>query len=94
MMTRVDSLLAELGARHRTGDAFLEQLRPMVERILDPGTPEAARPDLLELVAESCERHVTIEKNCKQAVAAWNQFAAHLKAALEELVERRNRDRN
>ena len=43
-MERVDSLLLELSARHRSADPrFLAAVRPLVVSILDQDTPEPAR---------------------------------------------------
>ncbi|MFM1872649.1 MAG: hypothetical protein RL398_2071 [Planctomycetota bacterium] len=82
-MTRIDSLLEELQTRHRNDDPrFLAAVRPMVERILDPGTPDAARVPLLELLAETFERDVAIRASTAQAQRAWHDWFEALKRML------------
>lgn len=82
-MTRVDSLLLELQARHRNQDPrFLAAVRPMVERILDAGTPEHARVTLLELLAETFERDVQVRRDLARAQAGWQAFFEHLRTLL------------
>ena len=83
MTNRVDSLLAELEARYPTGDGFVDTLRPMAERILDAGTPEQHRPALLEMLAETCDRQIQIERNCARAIEAWRGFIDQLKILLD-----------
>ncbi|MCB9884542.1 MAG: hypothetical protein H6838_03565 [Planctomycetes bacterium] len=82
-MTRVDALMLELQARHNNNDPrFLTAVRPLVERILDPGTPEDARVPLLEMLAETFERDVAIREATAQSLAAWRDFFANLKKLL------------
>ncbi len=82
-MNRVDTLLLELQARHGNRDAgFLAAVRPLIERMLDPGTPEAARVSLLELLAETFERDVRIREATAQSLAAWREFVARLRQLL------------
>lgn len=82
-MTRVDALLLELQARHHNDDPrFLTAVRPLVEKILDPGTPEAARVPLLEMLAETFERDVAIREATAQSQAAWRSFFANLRRML------------
>lgn len=82
-MTRVDALMLELQARHHNHDPrFLCAVRPLVERILDPGTPQAARVPLLEMLAETFERDVVIRTATAQSLAAWRSWFANLEKLL------------
>ncbi len=82
-MTRVDSLLLELSSRHRNHDPrFLVAVRPMVERIIDPATPEQMRVPLLEVLAETFERDVQVRNDLDKARQHWADFFAHLKKLL------------
>ena len=81
MPSRVESLLAELQARHGNSAEFFAQLRPAIERILDDGTPAEARPHLLELVAETCERDLEIRAGSERLRAA-------LRAMFDDLADR------
>lgn len=82
-MTRVDSLLLELSSRHRNHDPrFLAAVRPMVERIVDPATPEQARVPLLEMLAETFERDLQVRTDLAKAQQHWVDFFAHLKKLL------------
>ena len=82
-MTRVDSLLLELSSRHRNHDPrFLAAVRPMVERIVDPATPEQARVPLLEMLAETFERDLQVRTDVAKAQQHWADFFAHLKKLL------------
>jgi hypothetical protein len=79
-MSRVDALLLELSSRHRNDDPrFLAAVRPMVERILDPGTPEHARVPLLEMLAVTFERDVQVRRDIEKARTNWAEFFANLK---------------
>ncbi|MCC7063607.1 MAG: hypothetical protein IT456_12440 [Planctomycetes bacterium] len=79
-MSRVDSLLLELSSRHRNDDPrFLAAVKPMVERILDPLTPEQARVPLLEMLAETFERDVQVRRDLEKARENWASFFANLK---------------
>lgn len=62
----------------------MERLRPMVERILEPETPEASRPELLELLAETCEREVQNKRSTEAMRVAFRDFFAHIQALLYE----------
>lgn len=78
-MTRVDSLLQELSARHANHDPrFLQAVRPMVERILDPGLAEGTRTSLLEMLAETFERDVEVRRDCAAAREHLAAFFAQL----------------
>jgi hypothetical protein len=82
-MTRVDALIAELSARHQNRDPrFLAAVRPLVERLLDPATPEPARVPLLELLAETFERDVAVRANCAAAQDALQRAVANLRRLL------------
>lgn len=82
-MTRVDSLLLELSNRHRNHDPrFLAAVRPMVERIIDPATPEQARVPLLEMLAETFERDVQVRSDLAKAQQHWADFFANLRKLL------------
>jgi hypothetical protein len=82
-MTRLDALLAELRSRHRNEDPkFLDAVRPIAERILDPALPEAVRVPLLERLAETFERDVQIRRDTARALAAWQDFVARLRLLL------------
>lgn len=76
-MDRADSLLLELQHRHRNHDPrFLAAVRPMVDRILDPGMPIAARVPLLELLAETFQRDAEIRSDTAaslRGLAEWVQ---------------------
>ncbi len=83
-MTRIDSLLEELSARHRNQDPrFLAAVRPLAERILDPATPEPSRVPLLELLAETFERDARTRTDLAAASALWAQFFARLRRLLD-----------
>lgn len=87
MPERVDSLLAELQARHSTQPEFMDQLRPLVERILADATPEDSRPRLLELVAETCERQTMIEKNSEAMRAAFDEMFRLMRLMIQRLSD-------
>lgn len=83
-MDRVDTLIAELSSRHQNKDErFLTAVRPIVEKILDDKTPEDVRVPLLEMLAETFERDVTIRANGEAAQLAWKQFTEVLKRLLK-----------
>ena len=78
-MDRVDTLIAELSCRHQNTDTrFLAAVRPIVAKILDDKTPEEARVPLLEMLAETFARDVTVRANCESARVAWAEFAERL----------------
>lgn len=82
-MPRVESLLLELQARHRNQDPrFLEAVRPMAERILDPTLSDAARVQLLELLAETFERDVQIRAATAASLVALRAWVANMKRLL------------
>lgn len=82
-MPRAESLIRELSARHGNRDqAFLTAVRPMVEKILDDGTPEGARVTLLEMLAETFERDVQIRSDLAAARAAWDELLRLLRDQL------------
>jgi hypothetical protein len=83
MMTRTDTILSELANRHRNTDpAFLAAVRPMVERILDPCTPEPARVPLLELLAETFERDAGMRRDFAAIRAGLERLFEHLRRRL------------
>ncbi len=84
MVERADALIDELAARHGNAPEFLEQIRPMVVRILHPDTPDASRPQLLELVAETCERQLTIKRNGEELRAAFDQLFDSIRALVRK----------
>ena len=88
MNARLDALMDELAARHGNDAAFLASVRPMAERILDPGTPEDARPALLELLAETCERDVAVKRNCEKAVNGLQQWFSNLERTIRRVDDR------
>lgn len=94
---RVDRILAELGQRYGNDDRFLTQLRPVLVRIFEPATPEAARAGLLEEVAEACVRNIETRDNCRAAKEAWTRLFDRLRQHVEALAElarrRHGRDR-
>jgi hypothetical protein len=80
-MDRVDTIIRELSSRHRNADdRFLAAVRPMVERILEPGTPADARVPLLEMLAETFERDARMREDF-----------TNLRKGLRELFERLRR---
>ncbi|MBM4063432.1 MAG: hypothetical protein FJ265_20380 [Planctomycetes bacterium] len=82
-MTRAEALLLELSRRHRNTDPrFLAAVRPLIERVLDPGTPEPARVPLLELLAETFERDAQVRKDLAIARESWAAFFASLRRLL------------
>ncbi len=83
-MTRAESLIRELTARSGNDDvAFLGAVRPLVEKILDAATPEAARVPLLELLAETFERDVQVRRDLAVARRGWIELLQRLRARLE-----------
>ena len=86
-MSRVDSLIAELRARHGDDGNFFDHLRPLIEKIFDPATPEQSRNSLLELAAETCERNQEIRSNCDAAQRAWQSYVANLTVALRRISD-------
>lgn len=87
-VSRVDSLLAELTARHGLSADYAARLRPLVERLLEPGIPEATRPALMELLAETCERQRRIEESGKQMKQAVQEFFAELGKLIQQAHRR------
>lgn len=84
-MSRVDSLIAELRARHGNEELFFQRLRPLLEKILDPGTPEESRHSLLELAAETCERQQQVKTNGEAARVALQGYVENLNRTLKRL---------
>jgi len=83
-MDRVDTLIAELSCRHQNTDSrFLTAVRPIVVKILDAKTPADARVPLLEMLAETFERDVTVRADGESARKAWAQFTELLKRLLK-----------
>lgn len=83
-MTRAESLIRELSARHGNADpAFIAGVRPLVELILDVGTPESARVDLLELLAETFERDLQVRRDLDAARRGLAEIFARLRAQLD-----------
>lgn len=87
-MSRVDSLIAELRARHGNEELFFDHLRPLVVKIFDPATPEESRNSLLELVAETCERNHEDKVNFAAAQKAWQDHMDHLIEMLRRISDR------
>lgn len=83
MTARIDSLLAELESRYPNTNGFVASLRPVANKILDRRTPEELRPTLLEMLAETCDRHVQIQRNSAGALSAWSAFAEELQRLLQ-----------
>ncbi len=78
-MTPADRLLAELAQQTRNRDPrFLQAVRPIAERILQPGLSEAQRRPLLEALAATFER----DRRIRAATAASEHGLARLVAAL------------
>jgi hypothetical protein len=74
-MTRTDAILAELSRRHdHHHPGFLAAVRPLVDRILEPGLAEPARRHLMELLAETFERDVQVRRDIASAQAASRDF--------------------
>ena len=83
-MDRVDSLLQELSSRHRNHDPrFLAAVRPLVVSILDGGTPEPCRINLLEQLAETFERDVQVRTDCARSLAGLAGWLAALQKRLQ-----------
>ncbi|MCA8976269.1 MAG: hypothetical protein KDC98_16230 [Planctomycetes bacterium] len=79
----MDAILSELSSRHQNTDVrFLTAVRPMVERILDDGTPEAARVPLLEMLAETFERDVCMRRDLAIVREGFAAFFEDLKRRL------------
>ncbi|MCC6672557.1 MAG: hypothetical protein IT458_15945 [Planctomycetes bacterium] len=85
MHDRVSSILAELGARHGSDQAFLESLRPTVAKIVDPTLPDEVRVHLMELLADTCERERLIRQNTEQVQAHWQEFFSRLANLIRRL---------
>ena len=89
MVSRVDGLLGELKSRHGTEAQFMERLRPMVENILGEDTPDHMRSELLELLAETCDRQVKIQRDGVKMREAFQSFFANIGQLLATLVAER-----
>ena len=66
--------MAELKARYELREDFIERLRAPVALILSEEIPRERRRELLELLAETCERDVKIRRE-----------GANLRSAFQEL---------
>ena len=83
MSERVEGLLAELQARHKTEPEFMERLRPELERILSDDTSEDSRIRLLELVAETCERQTQIARSCNALLEVFDGMFEQLRSMIQ-----------
>ncbi len=83
MSERVEGLLAELQARHKTEPEFMEKLRPELERILSDDTSEDSRIRLLELVAETCERQTQISRSCDALLEVFDGMFEQLRSMIQ-----------
>ena len=82
-MSRVDTLLRELSTRHANSDQrFLAEVRPLVEKIVDPALPVDARVPLLELLAETFERDRRIRRDTEAARAGLRALLAAITGRL------------
>ncbi len=77
-MSKVNALLSECSSRHGNDPQFLEAVRPMAELILNPATPRRHRPELLQLLTQSCERDSSIRRKCREARESLRRFFAEL----------------
>ena len=84
MSERVEGLLAELQARHKTEPEFMERLRPELECILSEDTPEDSRIRLLELVAETCDRQTQIARSCDALLAVFDGMFEQLRSLVRQ----------
>lgn len=75
---RADRLLAELRQRYDLDPAFVAKLRPSVIAIFSPEIPEERRTELLELLAETCERNVRIREGNVKLKEALQRLLATL----------------
>ena len=85
MSKKVDALLSQCSTRHGSDRRFLEAVRPMAELILNPATPRRHRPELRQLLAQSCERDSSIRRKCQEAQETLRQFFAELDDLLRSL---------
>lgn len=84
-MTRAETLIRELSARHGNVDpSFLAAVHPLVAKILDAATPAAARVPLLELLAETFERDANIRRDLAAARAGLAQWLDDLRRLLSD----------
>jgi len=80
-VTRADSLISELAARHGNQDAsFLTAIRPMVERLLDHATPESSPADLLELLTETFARDAMLRRDLEAARQHRSEYLRRLRS--------------
>ena len=56
----------------------MANLRPLLDKILDDETPAAAKPILLEAVAESCVSQASVSRDLHELRAAYEEFIAVL----------------
>ncbi len=87
VVDRTENLLAELKCRFGIDEPFAQRLRPTVKRILDPALPDSARLQLLELLAETCERESTLRRETTRTQAALSAFSAQIDLLLRSLKE-------
>ena len=84
-MTRTDALITELSRRHDNAHPeFLAAVRPLVDRILEPGISDSARIELMEMLAETFERDVAIRRDLQRAQQGFDAFFAELRRILED----------
>ena len=84
MACRVDALIAELAARHGIDTAFLAKARPAIEQVLSDDIPAALRVQLLEFVAETCERQAGIQRDVAALQDEVDRLFAHLRRIVRE----------
>jgi hypothetical protein len=89
---RTTRLLDELTLRYKLEDRFLDKVKPIAENILALDMPEGRRTELLEMLAETCQRDLTIREATSAAREAWQSFMEDLSRLAEILYKRRNQD--
>ncbi|MEZ5987558.1 MAG: hypothetical protein R3F30_00225 [Planctomycetota bacterium] len=88
---RTEKLLAELAGRYDLRSRFVAKLRPIARQILHGKLDEERRIQLLELLAETCDRDLRIRREANKAQEAVEQFFDRLRQMLQFLAERRRR---
>lgn len=83
MRERLERILGELEQRYGLEPRLAERLRPVLARILEPQTPEEARPGLLTLLAETCERQAAVRADCERAAAGFEALFQELARMLQ-----------
>ncbi|PIE22354.1 MAG: hypothetical protein CSA62_12650 [Planctomycetota bacterium] len=86
---RCDRLLGELQIRYGLKQPFLARVRPIAENILTMDLPEGKRTELLEMLAETCQRDYSIRCATAAAQEAWQGFMDDLARIAEVLYRRR-----